>query len=142
MTDLYNDFAKILVDDLAQLNAICEKHELIDSAIPKIEDGTITETELIGLMLAADECREHDVTLVIIFLGDALDVIRILRSESKPVVTICYGIKREWKSDLEAMMFFQEAMDKSYGAEHDRYAEIFKQLSEGLTYCTDSSGNM
>lgn len=95
MTDLYNDFAKILVDDLAQLNAICEKHELIDSAIPKIEDGTITETELIGLMLAADECRKHDVTLVIIFLGDALDVIRILRSESKPVVTICYGIKRE-----------------------------------------------
>jgi hypothetical protein len=53
------------------------------------------------------------------------------------VICKCYGKEQEFKNIEEAKAFFLECMMCSEGAERERYTEIYSQLEEGKTYCTD-----
>ena len=53
------------------------------------------------------------------------------------VTTICYGKEEKWKSRDAAKDFFLRAMAGSEGSEHERYSNIYVQLSMGEKICRD-----
>lgn len=66
-----------------------------------------------------------------------LKMSELAMNPNREVTTVCYGEKRVWADREEAQAFFLEAMMASDGAEHDRYAGIYIQLQNGLSFCTD-----
>lgn len=57
--------------------------------------------------------------------------------EPDEVTTICYGKEEKWKSRDVAKDFFLKAMAGSEGSEHERYSNIYVQLSMGEKICRD-----
>lgn len=53
------------------------------------------------------------------------------------VTTICYGKEEKWESRDKAMDFFLRVMAGSEGSEHERYSNIYVQLSMGEKICRD-----
>ena len=53
------------------------------------------------------------------------------------IKTVCYGELKEFKSVKEAKDFYLDCMFNSEGSEQSRYVQIYRQLSDGLTYCSD-----
>ena len=53
------------------------------------------------------------------------------------IKTVCYGKLKEFKSVKEAKDFYLECMMCSEGSEQSRYVQIYTQLCNGLTYCSD-----
>lgn len=58
-------------------------------------------------------------------------------TKSEKVTTICYGKKTEWHSREEAENFFLEGMLACDGSEKERYTNIYLQLKEGRSTCSD-----
>ena len=56
----------------------------------------------------------------------------------QPIVTVCYGNRREWLNRREALAFYSEAVENSDGCEKQRYMKICMDLSEGKSVCTDT----
>ena len=46
--------------------------------------------------------------------------------------TVCYGKLKEFKSVKQAKDYYLECMMCSEGAEHSRYAQIYRQLHDGI----------
>ena len=53
----------------------------------------------------------------------------------------CYRELKTFDTREEAKQFFIEAMAWSGGSELERYAQIYRQLHDGLTYCSDEDDN-
>lgn len=60
-----------------------------------------------------------------------------LNETDDEVTTICYGKEEKWESREKAMDFFLRAMAGSEGSEHERYSNIYVQLSMGEKICRD-----
>ena len=59
-------------------------------------------------------------------------------TKTEKIVCNCYGKEQEFTSRKKAMDFFLDCMMNSEGAERDRYTNIYLDLQEGKTYCTDN----
>jgi len=57
------------------------------------------------------------------------------------VTVLCYGKKRYFHNREDAEKQYLEAMAMSEGSERNRYTEVYLQLKEGLSFCTDGSEN-
>lgn len=53
------------------------------------------------------------------------------------VKVTCYGKEEIWDSRADAIKFYHEAMAACEGSEKDRYTNIYIQLLEGKTICSD-----
>lgn len=58
-------------------------------------------------------------------------------NNSHKVITVCNGEKLNWADREQAEDYFLEAMMSAKDEEYDRYAGIYIQLRNGLSYCTD-----
>ena len=58
-------------------------------------------------------------------------------NKTKEVICVCYGHEHKFNSTKEAKAFFLDCMMGSEGSERERYTNIYCQLEEGQTYCTD-----
>ena len=56
------------------------------------------------------------------------------------VQVICYGQRETWRSRQEAKKFYFEAMVCCEGSERDRYTNIYIDLEDGKTLCSDGDG--
>lgn len=53
------------------------------------------------------------------------------------VWTVCYGKMKKFKTVKQAKDFYLDCMFNSEGSEQSRYVQIYRQLSDGLKYCSD-----
>lgn len=55
------------------------------------------------------------------------------------VTTVCYGMRRNWNSRNDAIIYFQRALNMSFDSrdEKKRYKRICKALKENKAFCTD-----
>lgn len=58
-------------------------------------------------------------------------------NRSRKVTTVCNGEKIIWSDRNEAEDFFLRAMMTADEDDYDRFAGIYIQLQNGLSYCTD-----
>ncbi len=58
-------------------------------------------------------------------------------TKTEKIVCKCYGKEQEFTSRKKAIDFYLDCMMNSDGAERDRYTNIYLDLQEGKTYCTD-----
>ena len=49
-----------------------------------------------------------------------------------------YNLVQEFKDRETAIAFFLDCMKNSEGSEQSRYVQVYLQLLEGHTYCTDN----
>jgi len=62
----------------------------------------------------------------------------LMATEKKSLIHItCYGETETWTDREQAKAFYLEGMMNSEGSERDRYTDIYTQLCEGLTECSD-----
>ncbi|MCD8098035.1 MAG: DUF4314 domain-containing protein [Lachnospiraceae bacterium] len=65
----------------------------------------------------------------------------VLNPEKKPksqeVTTVCYGEKKIWKTRIEALKFFWQAVQECDGSERDRYINVYTKLKLGFDVCSD-----
>lgn len=130
------------LQDVIQLFNMLGRYEaagLVSKCIPNVLNCNAIESELVSLMILVEQARDADASAVNLCLSDIVDYINLRRTR---IIVHCCGEEREWYSGSEAKAFYAEAMTNSEGAERDRYADIFRQLNSGLTYCTDSTGNL
>lgn len=55
------------------------------------------------------------------------------------LITICYGTKKEWSSQSDAICFFLECYCLSSGNEKNRYFKILNDIISGKKICTDEN---
>ena len=130
------------LQDVIQLFNMLGRYEaagLVSKCIPNILNCNAIESELVSLMILVEQARDADASVVNLCLSDIIDYIKLRRTR---IIVNCCGEEREWYDESEAKTFYAEAMNNSEGTERDRYADIFRQLNSGLTYCTDSTGNL
>ena len=130
------------LQDVIQLFNMLGRYEaagLVSKCIPNVLNCNAIESELVSLMILVEQARDADASVVNLCLSDIIDYIKLRRTR---IIVNCCGEEREWYDESEAKTFYAEAMNNSEGAERDRYADIFRQLNSGLTYCTDSTGNL
>lgn len=58
-------------------------------------------------------------------------------AEKEEIKVTCYGKTEVYDSREEAEKFYLKCMAYSEGAERERYVNIYLQLKEGKTECTD-----
>lgn len=56
---------------------------------------------------------------------------------AEEIIVICYGQKKVWKSRKKAIKFYLEAMQNSDGSESERYTNIYYDLMDRKSICTD-----
>lgn len=54
-----------------------------------------------------------------------------------PVKVVCYGEETLWENRADAIAFFFKGMIECFGAERDRYTNIYIDLMEGCQVCVD-----
>mgnify|MGYP001197243399 CR=1 FL=1 len=58
-------------------------------------------------------------------------------NKAETIKVTCYGKTDVYGNREEAERFYLEAMMNSEGSERDRYVNIYLQLKEGRTECSD-----
>jgi len=58
------------------------------------------------------------------------------------VTVICYGKETHFKTRKEAEDEYFEAIRMCEGAERDRYIEIYTQIKDGFSICSDDCGEV
>lgn len=93
--------------------------------------------ELIDIMERLQNCKSEKAKKVYELLDTITDIIN--EDDVKEQITVlCSGEETVWDSRKNATDYYLEAMSYCEGAERDRYTNIYLQLCEGRTYCTDT----
>ena len=58
-------------------------------------------------------------------------------NKKEKIKITCYGETTEWDCRAKAEAFFLRAIQCSDGSERNRYMNIYCQLQEGCTVCSD-----
>ena len=57
------------------------------------------------------------------------------------IITVCYGKSMEFTSFKKAKDFYLDCILHSEGSECSRYVQIYRQLNDGLRWCSDEEDN-
>lgn len=66
------------------------------------------------------------------------DLVEIIPPKNEQeIMTVCYGQRETWRSRKKAMAAFLEAVAATEGHERERYLNVYLELLDGKTVCTD-----
>lgn len=60
---------------------------------------------------------------------------------SDNITTVCCGITKTWGSRNDAISYFKKIIQTSKGAGRKSYVNVYTQLQNGFTYCSDKNKN-